>query len=49
MVFIETPVFTRELPSLMDDDDYQALQIALLMRPTGQFPEAAVYGKRDGH
>ena len=34
MVFIETPVFTRDLPSVMDDDDYQALQVALLMRPT---------------
>ena len=34
MRFIETHVFTRELLELLpDDDDYRALQIALLLRP----------------
>jgi hypothetical protein len=31
--FVETPVFTREITSLMPDDDYRSLQIALLLRP----------------
>jgi hypothetical protein len=34
MRFIETHVFSRELLELLpDDDDYRALQIALLLRP----------------
>jgi hypothetical protein len=33
MRFIETPVFTRIVTSLWDDEVYQALQVALLMRP----------------
>ena len=33
MLFIETRVFTRELHSFMSDDDYRALQSALLLRP----------------
>jgi hypothetical protein len=33
MLFVETPVFTRELQDLMSDDDYRALQSALLLRP----------------
>ncbi|MBI4524443.1 MAG: type II toxin-antitoxin system RelE/ParE family toxin [Deltaproteobacteria bacterium] len=33
MLFVETPIFTRELPHLMSDDDYRALQSALLLRP----------------
>lgn len=33
MLFVETPVFTRELQHLMPDDDYRALQSALLLRP----------------
>src|SRR5262245_17920955 len=33
MRFIETPVFTRVLEELLDDAAYQALQLALLLRP----------------
>lgn len=33
MVFVETRVFTRELQRFMSDDDYRALQSALLLRP----------------
>jgi hypothetical protein len=33
MVFIETPVFTRQVLSLMDDDEYRELQIILLEDP----------------
>jgi hypothetical protein len=33
MRFVETPVFTKRLEDLLADDDYRALQIALLLRP----------------
>ncbi|TAJ75186.1 hypothetical protein EPO44_22230 [bacterium] len=33
MLFVETPIFTRELRGLLSDDDYRALQSALLLRP----------------
>ena len=33
MLFVETPIFTRELQNLMSDDDYRTLQSALLLRP----------------
>ena len=33
MRFVETPIFTKELRSAIDDDDYRALQAALLLRP----------------
>lgn len=33
MRFIETPVFTRAIIDLMDDDAYQGLQLALILRP----------------
>ena len=33
MRFVETPIFTRELRSAINDDEYQALQTALLLRP----------------
>lgn len=33
MRFIETPVFTRAITQLLEDSEYQALQIALVMRP----------------
>lgn len=33
MRFIETPIFTKELRALLKDDDYRALQSALLFRP----------------
>jgi hypothetical protein len=33
MRFIETPVFTRAIVELLDDEQYQSLQLALLLRP----------------
>jgi mRNA-degrading endonuclease RelE of RelBE toxin-antitoxin system len=33
MRFIETPVFTRTIVELLDDDAYWSLQIALMLRP----------------
>ncbi len=33
MLFVETPIFTRELRALLSDDNYRALQSALLLRP----------------
>ena len=33
MRFIETPLFTKELNKLLDDENYRALQLALLLRP----------------
>ena len=32
-VFFETPLFTRLLPAYLDDDEYRALQWALIQRP----------------
>jgi hypothetical protein len=31
--FVETPIFTRVIDRLLDDDDYRSLQIALMLRP----------------
>lgn len=33
MLFVETPVFTDLVRKGLDDDDYRALQITLLLRP----------------
>ena len=33
MRFIETLVFTRAIGDLMDDEEYRAVQLALLLRP----------------
>jgi len=33
MHFIETPVFTRAVVELLDDDEYHRMQLALLFRP----------------
>jgi len=33
MVFIETPLFTRQLHKLLSDDDYAAFQAALIRNP----------------
>lgn len=33
MRFVETPVFTRELTELLNEEDYRALQLALVFRP----------------
>ena len=33
MRFVETPIFTKEVLDLLDDDEYRALQLALIFRP----------------
>ena len=33
MRFVETPIFTKLMTGLLDDDDYRKLQIALMLRP----------------
>lgn len=33
MVFIETPIFTKEILTLLPDEGYRAMQLALLFRP----------------
>ena len=33
MRFVETPVFTKVIERLVDDEDYRGLQIALMLRP----------------
>ena len=33
MRFVETPIFTRVITGLLDDEDYRGLQIALMLRP----------------
>lgn len=33
MLFIETPVFTKQIKALLPDSEYRKLQEALLMRP----------------
>ncbi len=33
MRFLETPIFTRTIVELLDDEDYRSLQRALLLRP----------------
>jgi len=33
MRFVETPVFTKRVKSLLPDEDYRTLQIALMLRP----------------
>ena len=33
MRFIETPIFTRRIKFMLDDEDYRALQSALVLRP----------------
>ena len=34
MRFIETPIFTASLRRHLDDEEYRALQLSLLLRPT---------------
>jgi hypothetical protein len=31
--FIETPIFTEELKGLLSDEEYRAIQLALVFRP----------------
>ena len=33
MRFVETPVFTRVISALLDDDQYRNLQLSLLLQP----------------
>ena len=33
MLFVETPIFTRQVKSLLKDEEYRALQQALMFRP----------------
>lgn len=33
MIFIETSVFTKEIRSLLPDEEYRRLQTALMFRP----------------
>jgi len=33
MKFIETPIFTKAIQLLLEDDEYKSLQVALLLRP----------------
>ena len=33
MIFVETPIFTRQISTLLSDEDYRAIQLALLFRP----------------
>ena len=33
MKFIETPVFTKDVQTLLSDEEYRGLQLALLLRP----------------
>jgi len=33
MRFLETPIFTREVLNLLQDEEYRSLQLALLLRP----------------
>ena len=33
MRFVETPIFTKIIDGLLDDEDYRKLQIALMLRP----------------
>ena len=33
MRFVETPIFAKEVRSLLSDDDYSTLQTALMLRP----------------
>ena len=33
MIFVETPIFSEEVLKLLPDEDYRALQLALLFRP----------------
>lgn len=33
MRFVETPIFTKTITRLLDDEEYRSLQIALMLRP----------------
>jgi len=50
MQFIETSVFTRQIRTLIDEEDYRAFQIALSLRPEqgAVIPGAADFERFDG-
>jgi mRNA-degrading endonuclease RelE of RelBE toxin-antitoxin system len=33
MKFVETPIFTKEIQSVLSDDEYHSMQTALMLRP----------------
>jgi mRNA-degrading endonuclease RelE of RelBE toxin-antitoxin system len=33
VLFVETPIFTREVTEVLTDDEYRGVQLALLLRP----------------
>ena len=33
MKFLETPIFTKAVLELLEDDEYKSLQVALMLRP----------------
>ena len=33
MIFVETPIFTKQILTLLSDEGYRAIQLALLFRP----------------
>jgi hypothetical protein len=33
LIFIETPIFTRQIKELVDDEEYRMLQLRLVARP----------------
>jgi mRNA-degrading endonuclease RelE of RelBE toxin-antitoxin system len=33
MRFVETPIFTKEIRDLLEEEEYRALQLALIFRP----------------
>jgi mRNA-degrading endonuclease RelE of RelBE toxin-antitoxin system len=33
VLFVETPIFTREVTGMLSDDEYRGVQLALLLRP----------------
>ena len=33
MRFVETPIFTKEVRTVLSDDDYRSIQTALMLRP----------------
>ena len=50
MLFIETPIFTKEVRVLLRDDEYRALQSAILLRPEqgAVIPGGGVFENFDG-
>jgi hypothetical protein len=56
MRFIKTPVFTRAVVELLDDEEYRSLQLALLLRqdlgpvipPQRRFAESALVAEGRG-